>query len=220
MKCLVVVPAYNEEKHIAGVVRGILKEKSELLVVDDGSMDSTYDILKGLSVPCLKEKHKGKGAALKAGFRYALNNGFDWVITMDGDGQHDTGELPMFLRALRSNGTDLIIGSRTLDSSRMLVVRLLTNKSMSYLISRFSGVRLPDTQCGFRAIRCELLRRIKLTTSHYDMESELIIRAAKANFKITNVPVKSIYNGSKSSINKVTDTVRFFGLLWRIMRDG
>jgi len=220
MKCLVVVPAYNEEKYIAHVVRGILKEKMDLLVVDDGSFDFTYEIVKKLAVPCLRQNHMGKGAALVAGFGYAVKNGFDWVITMDGDGQHDSSELPLFWRALGDNATDLVIGSRMHDTSKMPIVRLLTNKVMSYIVSSFSDVRLSDTQCGFRAIKCDLLKRIKLTTSHYDMESELIIRAAKMGCTIRDIPVNSIYNDSQSSINKFTDTIRFFKLLWRIKRDG
>lgn len=220
MKCLVIIPAYNEERNIASVVKGVLKSASYVLVVDDGSSDSTPEILKGLKVRHISRKHMGKGAALRAGFDYAVQNGFDWVITMDGDGQHDTNELPKFLSALKRNGTDMVIGSRMSNTSSMPFVRLATNRFMSSLISKLSRCDIPDTQCGYRAIRCSVFRKVDLTTSHYDTESELLMKAARSGFRISSVPIATIYNGSKSSINKITDTARFIKLIWRIRRGG
>lgn len=220
MKCLVIIPVHNEGKHIASVVRGVLTEQQNILVIDDGSVDSTPDILKDLGVPFIRREHKGKGAALRAGFRYGIENGFEWVITMDGDGQHDFRDLPLFKRALQSNGTDMIIGSRMNETGGMPLLRLITNRFMSYIISKKSKIRLSDTQCGFRAIRCRLLKEITLKTAHYDTESEIIIRAARAGFRISSIPVNTIYNGAESSVNKITDTVRFIKLMRSTIKDA
>lgn len=219
MRYLVVIPVYNEEKNISGVVSGVLKKTDDMLVVDDGSSDGTLNILKGMGVAHLSQRHMGKGAALRAGFRYAIDKGYEWVITMDGDGQHDSGEIPRIEAAMRTNGTDMIIGSRMHATSEMPFLRLATNRFMSYLISMVSGCVLPDTQCGFRAIRCRVLERITLRTSHYDTESELIIKAGRAGFRLTSIPIVTIYNGSKSSINKFTDTIRFIRLMSRVARE-
>lgn len=219
-RCLVVIPAYNEERSISAVVEGARSVVPDVLVVNDGSTDSTAEILKRLGVPHMEQRHAGKGAALRAGFGYAIKNGFDWVITMDGDGQHATSEIPAFVSALSRNGTDLVIGSRMSDTRAMPFLRKATNRFMSSLISRLSGSSIPDTQCGFRAIRCAVLRKVVLKTSHFETESELLMKAAKEGFRISSIPIATIYNGSKSSINKVTDTARFLRLLWNIRADG
>lgn len=220
LRYLVVVPAYNEADNIEDVVRGVMRETEDVLVIDDGSVDATHEVLSRLEVRFLRQRHGGKGAALKAGFSYAIKNGYDWVITMDGDGQHDFAELSKFKEAVRANGTDMVIGSRMDSTEEMPVVRLVTNRFMSHLLSRIAGRKVSDTQCGFRAIRCALLKEIKLNTSHYDTESELLIKAVRAGFSVSSIPVKTIYNGSKSNVNKVVDTVRFVRLLWRMLRHG
>ena len=219
MRYLVVIPVYNEERNISDVVNGVFKKTRDVLVVDDGSDDGTLNVLKSTGVAYLSQRHAGKGAALRAGFRYALDKGYEWVITMDGDGQHDSGDIQKIEAAMKTNGTDIIIGSRMEDTSRMPLLRIATNRFMSYLISSAAGCRLPDTQCGFRAIRCKVLETIMLRTTHYDTESELIIKAGRAGFRMTSIPVITIYNGSKSSINKFTDTLRFIRLMSRVARE-
>ena len=214
MRYLGVIPAYNEALHIEEVIRGVWEETRDVLVVNDGSTDSTEEVLKALGVEYVSQERGGKGAALRRGFDYALEGGFDGVVTLDGDGQHDTSEFPRFIEKLMANGTDMVVGTRMDDTSEMPVVRLLTNKGMSGLVSGLAGVKMPDTQCGYRAISSKLLREVELETRHYDTESEMLIKAAKAGFHISFVPIRVIYrNGSHSSINKVVDTVRFWRLL-------
>lgn len=222
MKFLVVIPAYNEEANIRSVVSGVLgvAGRGNCLVVDDGSTDSTLQILKGIDTACITRRHMGKGGALRAGFEYAVSNGFDWVITMDGDGQHDPGGIKAFLAAIGRGDTDMVIGTRMLDTASMPLVRLATNRFMSSLISTIAGRSIPDTQCGFRAVSAEVLRKVVLQTSHYDTESELLIKAARLGARITSIPITTIYNGSKSKINKLNDTLRFIRLMMRISFEG
>ncbi len=218
MRYLVIIPAFNEAENLSSVIKGTLRVTKDVLVIDDGSTDSTDAVLKGLDVKTIRQAHTGKGAALKAGFKYALKNNFDWIITMDGDGQHDHREIPRFVKKMKSNGIDMIVGSRMSDTKEMPFIRLMANKFMSRLISSMMGQRLPDTQCGFRAINRRVVENITLETSHYDTESEILIKAAVAGFTITSVPVRTIYNNASSSISKTKDTVRFIKLLRKARR--
>ena len=110
---------------------------------------------------------------------------------------------------MRSTGCDIVIGNRMMDTSSMPLVRILTNRFMSALISVMAGQRVPDSQSGFRLIRCEVLRRVELKSSNYEIESEMIIRSAKAGFRIESAPIRTIYSGEKSRINPVIDALRF-----------
>ncbi len=213
MKYLVIIPAFNEAENLSSVVEGTLRLTSDVLVIDDGSTDSTGEVLKKLDVTAIRQPHTGKGGALKTGFRYALENNYEWIITMDGDGQHDHREIPLFTDKMQANGTDMIIGSRMSDTQKMPFMRLMANRFMSRLISSMIGQSVPDTQCGFRAISCRVVNKLTLETSHYDTESEILIKAAMAGFNISSVPVRTIYNGASSSINRTMDTVRFIKLL-------
>jgi len=218
MRYLVIIPAFNEAENLNSVIKGALRVAKDVLVIDDGSTDSTVEVLQDLNVKIIRQCHTGKGGALKAGFRYALDNSFDWIITMDGDGQHDHREIPLFVDKMKANGTDMIVGSRMSDTKDMPFIRLMTNKFMSRLISSMMGQRLPDTQCGFRAINRRVVENITLETSHYDTESEILIKASMAGFNITSVPVRTIYNNASSSISKTKDTVRFIKLLRKARR--
>lgn len=218
MKYLVIIPAFNEARTLSAVVKGTLKITKDVLVVDDGSTDSTANVLKTLGVTTISQHHTGKGGALKAGFKYAGENNYDWIITMDGDGQHDYQEIPRFVSKMQANGTDMIVGSRMSNTQNMPFMRLMANRFMSRLISSMIGQSLPDTQCGFRAINCRVVNKITLETSHYDTESEILIKASMAGFNISSIPVRTIYNGASSSISRTADTVRFIKLLRKARR--
>jgi glycosyltransferase involved in cell wall biosynthesis len=213
MKYLVIIPAFNEARNLSSVVEGALALTKDVLVINDGSTDATGEILKTLKVKTIQQRHLGKGGALKTGFKYACKNNYDWVITIDGDGQHDFREIPRFVEKMAANGTDVIVGSRMTDTKKMPFMRLMANRFMSRLLSSRIGQSVPDTQCGFRAINCRVIQGITLETSHYDTESEILIKAAKAGFNISSVPVSTIYNGASSSINRTVDTIRFIKLL-------
>lgn len=217
MSYLIVIPAYNEEKYIKTLLNNLSNITRDIIVVDDGSEDATYKNVKEMGIPVIHQQHKGKGAALKAGFNYAVEKGYNWVITMDGDGQHDWRDIFRFIEALSKRDSDIIIGSRMADIATMPLIRRITNRFMSGLISRLIGLCISDTQCGFRAISSQVLKNIKLETSHYDTESELLIKAGKARYTISSIPIKTIYNGSQSNISKFVDTIRFIRLVWKTL---
>lgn len=210
MKICVILPTYNESKAISGIIKRIREQQLEPIVIDDGSMDNTSEIAKESGAVVLRnENNSGKGASLIKGFRYALNEGFDAVITMDGDGQHSPEEIPYFIRLATYSKNGIFIGNRMVKLKNMPPIRVLTNKFLSWFISSLTGQRIPDTQCGFRLIKRRVLEKIKLTTSKYETESEIIIRASRLGFKIESVPIKTIYGRQKSRINPFIDTLRF-----------
>lgn len=209
MKICVVIPSLNESSTIAELVKKIIEFKLDVLVIDDGSQDNTSEIAGDSGAKVIRnEANEGKGASLSKGFRYCLENGYDAVITMDGDGQHSPDDLPVFIRGADSDNS-IIVGNRMQKTKNMPFVRLLTNKFMSWLISKVAKQKIPDTQCGFRLIKREVLEKVELSTARYEAESEILIKASKLGFKIGSVPIKSVYKGEVSKINPLTDTIRF-----------
>jgi glycosyltransferase involved in cell wall biosynthesis len=216
MKICVLIPTYNEAQTIASIVKQIRSQNLDILVIDDGSSDNTYQIARDSGAFVLKnEQNQGKGISLIKGFDYILKNNFDAVITMDGDGQHLPDEIPSFMRLALSSDSGIIIGNRMLTRKNMPFVRVLTNKVMSWFISKVSKQKIPDTQCGFRLIKKEVLEKLLLNTSKYETESEILIKASRLGFKIESLPIKSIYIGKKSHINPFIDTLRFLNFILR-----
>lgn len=216
MKICVIIPTYNEAKAIGALVKEIRQQGLDVLVVDDGSQDDTSGIAKNSGAAVLRNQdNAGKGASLIKGFNYALEKNFDAVITMDGDGQHLPEEIPYFVRLAEYSDGGIFIGNRMARTKNMPALRIVTNKFMSWLISLVSGQNVPDTQCGFRLIKCEVLKKIDLKTAKYETESEIIIKGARSGFKIESVPIKTIYAGEKSQINPIIDTFRFIKFIFR-----
>lgn len=214
MKTCVIIPTYNEAGAIAQTVAGVRVQNLDVLVIDDGSTDNTSELAAQAGARVLRNPlNMGKGATLIKGFELALAEGFDSVITMDGDGQHLPQDIPFFIRLARYSDSGMLIGNRMSKARNMPLVRFLTNKTMSWLISLVAGQKIPDTQCGFRLIKRPVLEKVRLDTAKYETESEIIIKAARLGFKIESVPIKSIYSNEKSKINPFIDTCRFIKLI-------
>jgi len=216
MRLLVLIPAYRLEGGIVDLLRRVRETApdADILVVDDGSDDGTA--ARAASVPGVRVvshgANRGKGAALRTGFAAAVEEGYPWVLTMDGDGQHPPESIPRFLEEAEGDA-DLIVGSRKRGRSSMPVHRRLSNRLTSWLASRAAGVHLPDSQSGYRLIRTEVLRRVPLTTDGYEMETELLIGAARAGFRISSVPIPTCYGEETSHIRVGRDTIRFLRVL-------
>ncbi len=211
----ILIPSYNEERTIGGIVRKLKERKLTVYVVDDGSIDATADRAAAEGAFVIKNSpNKGKGAAMRAGFEMIIKEGrFDSVIIMDGDDQHEVDDVAHLIKKAHESGADLVLGNRMQDTSRMPIIRIVTNRFMSWLLSVITGRDIPDTQCGFRLVSVKVLKDINLKSSNYDIDSEMILKAAKAGFKITSAPVKTVYNDEKSRINPFVDTLRFIRLL-------
>jgi glycosyltransferase involved in cell wall biosynthesis len=217
IRTLVVVPAYNAEKTIGILLNELSRTISlqQILVVDDGSTDATLSIARRSCATVIPHTtNRGKGAALRTGFQYAAVNGFDGVITIDADLQHDPSLVPSVLSCAESGCFDLIIGTRHRDR-HMPRLRIFANFVTSAVVSLFAGTLVRDSQSGYRWIRTSALKRIPLLCDRYDLESEILIRAGKAHMRIGEVRIPTIYGTQESFINPIIDGWRFLKLLVR-----
>lgn len=213
-----VIPAYNEATALKKVLIEVKKNPVRVLVVDDGSSDDTYLVAAEISDKVIKnEKNLGKGMSLRKAIDYLLEtNNFDYIITMDADGQHSAQDIEKFLKEANANES-FVVGNRMANPWRMPAMRVMTNKVMSWFLSRLTKQRIPDTQCGFRLISKDVLKAVKLTTNKFEVESEILIKATKAGFQIKSIPIKSIYfKNQKSRINPFVDTFRFLRFIFSL----
>ena len=231
MKTCLILPAYNEVKTVASIIERARRVIPNIVVIDDGSTDHTAEQVQLLSqteistVTLLQhEQNLGKGMALRTGFDYALLNGFELVVTMDTDGQHDVADLPRFLaefhRRSLAYSVDILIGGRIVSvrHSSMPLHRQLNNWLVSAVGSILCGQRVPDFQSGFRLIRSTVLKTVKLETVRYETESELLIKASLLGFRIQTLPISIIYNNEISHIQTKREMWLFTKLLIRSLR--
>ena len=219
MKICVVIPVNNEALTIGRVVKALKEKGVFVLVIDDGSTDGSGGIAKKQgAVVIRKEQRNGKGFSLREGFKYALTEGFDGVITMDGDGQHAAEDLDKFLEEAKKNPVSVVTGNRMAEHKGMPLVRYLTNRFMSGLISWACKQPVPDTQCGYRYISCEILKQVELTSRDFEIETEILIQASRRGYKVISVPVQTIYGREESKIRPVKDTIRFLNYFFKAIR--
>ena len=217
-KTLVIIPAYNSNLTISELIEKTSKfiDKSDIVVIDDGSKDETFAIAQKAGVVVLKhEINRGKGEALKTGFKYALEKNFEAILTIDADLQHDPSSIVDFLKKTSENFNGIIIGTRDIHLKRMPLARWLSNNLTSVILSILSGQTIRDSQSGYRLISTQVLKKVKLKAKKYDLESEILVKAGRKGFKIEKIPIKTIYPGGKSFINPFVDTARFIKLMWR-----
>ena len=168
----------------------------------------------------LQAENQGKGRSLRDGFAWGLARGYKVIVAMDGDGQHLPSDLPRLLTVLEGDRIGVVVGNRMEDLRAMPWIRRVTNAEMSRQVSRLCGQPIPDTQCGFRLLRREVLERITLTTDRYEIESEMLIKAARAGFRIASAPITTVYEDQESRIHPIADTLRFFRFLRDLKRAG
>jgi len=212
-----IIPCYNEAGTIARIVRLASEHVEKVLVVDDCSKDGIGAESRAAGgIVLAHPRNIGKGAALKTGFAAAAQMGFKAAVTLDGDGQHDTTEIPLFLEAYARGDCDIVLGNRMSDTRIMPWPRRVANRLTSWAISRMVGVPMHDTQCGFRLIGLDFWKAVHLDSCRFDLESEILIKACRAGGRIREVRVRTIYFGTnKSKISPLPDTIRFLQLLWR-----
>jgi glycosyltransferase involved in cell wall biosynthesis len=206
----VLIPALNAEKTIGRIVRDCVSYGMEVLVVDDGSDDDTA--VKAMEAGAGVLKHhvnRGKGAALISGFEELMKKEVDAVVTLDADGQHLPSEIPVLIYAFEDGKGDIIIGARLMHHEKKPLKRLLANRFGDYCISGAAGVPLTDTQSGFRVYSKRVIKEIKLQSTGFEMEADVLIRAARSGFRIAAVPVTAVYaTGHKSHFRPVRDFYR------------
>jgi glycosyltransferase involved in cell wall biosynthesis len=216
-RVLALIPAHDEGPRIASVVRTTTAHLP-VLVVDDGSTDDTSAIAEAAGATVISQHpNQGKGAALRAGFAWALSHGFDAVVSLDGDGQHDPAELPRFVDAAASGGAELIIGKR--DFARMPLVRRLANGLGTLLLSAAVGRWIPDNQSGYRLVGRRLMSAmLDSREDGFAFEVEMIAVCLREDWPNLWVPVSTIYGDERSHIRPLRHLLEFIAVSRRARR--
>jgi glycosyltransferase involved in cell wall biosynthesis len=213
------IPGYNEGPRIAAVVRGAL-EHLPVIVVDDGSNDDTATEAREAGATVIEQRpNQGKGAALRAGFRRALDDGADAVLTLDADGQHDPAEIPLFLAAFAADPPpDLVVGRRNFRA--MPPIRRLSNTVGGKAFSWAVGREIPDNQSGYRLIgRPIMAATIDSDEGGFEFEVEMITTCIRLGGTIAWVPIRTIYAGAPSHIRPLDHLRSFIRIVRRARRD-
>jgi glycosyltransferase involved in cell wall biosynthesis len=210
-----VIPFYNEKDSIWDVISDTLKFVDEIIGVNDGSTDDSEKTIADIDrvrIISLNQNY-GKGYALQKGFNECVKENFDYIITLDADKQHNPAFIPDFISHL--NKYDIVIGNRLKNTKDMPIQRILSNKITSMFLSLKTGQKILDSQCGYRAYKIGVLKKIKSFTSGYEAESEMIIYAARAGFKIGFVDISTIYGNEKSKMNPIKAILGFIKILFK-----
>lgn len=197
----IIIPAYNEGQVIQSVVVSILKAikkarlRADVVVVNDGSHDNTAEqAQKGGAHVINHILNSGAGGATATGLSYANQMGYDIAATMDADGQHAPDDVINCIHALKASHSDLVIGSRLIDSKGMSRIKIVGNKGLSFITYLLFGVKSTDSQSGLRVFSKKALGLLRWKTSGYEFCSEMIWRAKQLNLKITEHPIRAIYS--------------------------
>ncbi len=209
----IAIPAYKAESELRQFLPQLLKHvpAKQITVFLDGVFDSSHEVCEQFGVTVIFEKeNRGKGAALKSLFAH-LTDKYEWIISMDADGQHLPEEIVGFVKAIQqaTSRDAIVLGSRLRARSRMPRLRQFSNGSTSKFLSLTTGTTIEDSQCGYRAYRLSSLQEITCKYNRFEMESEILIRIVKAGFSIQNIPISTCYNGETSHISHVPDTLRW-----------
>jgi glycosyltransferase involved in cell wall biosynthesis len=211
MKIIAIIPALNSAVYLARLLPEVKKHVPDILVIDDGSTDDTKSTAESCRATVIRhESNRGKGAALRTGFEYALQHDFDLILTLDADCQHDAKYIPNFLDAYQNSGADLIVGSRVQDKADMPRERRFSNWTTSHILSFLLKYKVEDSQCGYRLHTRKLLESLTLESDRYELETEIIIKAIQSCFTIKFIPVRVEYGyGYPSHISHIKDTLRW-----------
>ena len=211
MNILVAIPVFNEEAHLADVLHEVRRYADEILVVDDGSTDRTARILDG-EPGLFRIRHlenRGYGQSLIDAFAFAVRHGYDWLITMDCDRQHEPVSIPAFVEAARQGTMDIISGSRYLrpepGDSRPPPARREINRFITDLLNDTLKLNITDAFCGFKAHRVQSLKRLNITVPGYAMPLQFWVQVARQGLRVGEIPVKLIYHDPERCFGGLLD---------------
>ena len=217
-KICILIPAYNAEETLGSVLKKVEPLKIDTIVVDDGSSDGTKRVSSEMRVHLLRHPFNlGKGAALRTGFQYILQRDFQLVITLDADGQHNPSEIPFLLGIFQSVKPDILIASRAAEFGKMTFLRRFWNRLGVKAVARLCHSDITDSQSGFRLIRTIVLKEVDLSTSRFETELELLVKACKKGFSVLSIPINTqkVDGTSSTHFRPVVDTWRVCKLFLR-----
>ncbi len=211
-KCCVIVPTYNNAQFLVSVLNDVLTYCDDVIVVNDGSTDNTLTVLdtfsqvKVVSYP----KNKGKGHALKTGFKNAYVSGYQYAITIDSDSQHYAKDLPTFLELIDAHPKTIIIGARNLNQENMNSNSSFANKFSNFWFKVETGIEMPDTQSGYRLYPIEALSGMRFFTNKYEFEIEVLVRASWKGIEIMAAPIDVYYPAKADRVTHFRPFKDFF----------
>ena len=215
------IPAYQAAATVGQVVRDTRAMVPDVVVVDDGSSDTTGEVARAAGAVVLRqEPNAGKGAALGRGFTHLRAAGFTHAVTLDADGQHYADEIPRLLAALPDDGRAIVVGVRRKEGQEIAAVARFGNWVADGLMTLIAGQALPDTQSGFRVYPLAATLSLAATGSRYDFETEILLRAARRGIPLVGVPVRVFYppiDERVSHFDPWLDTLRIVGTVVRVM---
>lgn len=199
----VLVPTYNNEQTLAKVLNSVLAYTNQIIVVNDGSTDSTSVVLQQFPQIALVSyaQNKGKGHALRTGFKHAVKLGYDYAITIDSDGQHFADDLGKFLLKLEDYPSAIIIGARNMDQASVPGKSSFGNKFSNFWFWVETGLKMSDTQSGYRLYPVKLIENIQFFTRKFEFEIEVLVISAWRGIKITEVPVRVFYAEKENRVS-------------------
>jgi len=208
----VIIPAHNEEKEIKEVIKKTKKYVDNIVVVDDGSTDKTYEAAKNANVVVLRHVvNLGKGAALKTGCEYAIKKGADNLILIDADSQHDPKEIPNFITNL--NKVDIVFGYRKKSKNMPFILRF-GNLFIRETINLLFNIKLNDPLCGYRAFKSRIYKKIRWNASDYSIESEMVTKVGKRNLNYKEIPIQTIYSDRYKGTTIIDGIKIVLNVLW------
>ena len=217
MKLLILIPCYNTHEYLNKLLSLLISQtNNHILLVDDGSSPSlNVDKFQNDNINIKRNDiNRGKGYSIKLGFQYAIENNYTHVITLDGDMQHDPGDISKFINSDRNS--DFVIGYRKF-AKPMPYSRILSNSITSGIISTLIHKKINDSQCGYRRYKLSAINGYRFEENGYLLESEILLNCINKSTTVNNVAIKVIYDGSPSHINKVNDSLRFVKLILRYL---
>jgi len=207
LQCCVVIPTYNNNKTLESVIQDVLVYTNNIIVVNDGSVDSTSEILNNFSQLAIfnKPKNQGKGTALKKGFQLAEKAGYSYAITLDSDGQHYADDLDIFLTELENKKEDdrelLLVGDRNMTQQGIPGKSSTGNKFSNFWYLVVTGNQLYDTQSGYRLYPLKIVNKIPLYTRKFEFEIEVIVKAVWRKVDVRNIPIKVLYQDEENRVS-------------------
>ncbi len=195
LKVLAAIPAYNEANHIVSIIKDTRRYVDQILVIDDGSTDGTGEIAEAVGAIVIKhDRNRGKGAAINHAFRIARELQPKAMVLLDGDGQHEPAEIPSLLEPVLSGYADMVVGSRFLRNNHIPKYRMLGLTVLTLTTNIGSGIKITDTQSGFRSFSQKAINNMSFRESGFAVESEMQFEAKKYNLKVAEVPIATNYD--------------------------
>jgi len=211
-----ILPVYNSEKHLNSLISQLLEHfpANQIIAVDDGSSDNSAQICRNKEITLIEfEQNRGKGAALLAGMKKAWQAGYKFTITIDSDEQHKPCHLPEFIIRQQQTKAAMVLGKRDFNSRIMPLPRIWSNKLTSFMVSITVRQKVADSQCGYRLYYLKPVMDMKLVSSRYQFETEILLKMAKAKYLLADTDIDTVYGEETSHINHLRDIKNFINIL-------